>query len=330
MPLVHHPVAWYGVLFGLGFFFSYLVTAYLFSFEVFSKWPVQKESILDENRLLKTCQSYPSLFDLKKQELGSILPQIDKYIKAKILPLKFFNSKIFSARKLATALTDQLTTYLVLGIIVGARLGYVFFYGWPLFKENPLDVFKIWEGGLASHGACIGVLVGLLLFMLKRSKEKLKFSFLHLLDVIVVPTGLMAFFIRLGNFMNQEIVGTASNLPWAVIFASPFGGEAPVPRHPVQLYEALFYLFLVCLSFGLWKGRKVKMGEGQLAGIVLSLLFLFRFFIEFLKEHQGLVVDSGHALQMGQILSVPFFLFGLILALKPFFTHKQQYTKSPL
>ena len=220
-------------------------------------------------------------------------------------------------------IADRMTTYLVVGLIVGARLGYVFFYGWPAFKENPIEIFKIWEGGLASHGASLGMLAGLTLLIYRCRGAKFKITFLQILDILGIITGVIAFFIRLGNFVNQEIVGIPTNVAWAVLFKDPLAGEAIVPRHPVQLYEAFFYLFLAILTTTLWKRGKVKIGEGVMSGLLLLNLFTFRFFIEFIKEHQGLVVSPQNPLQMGQILSIPFILFGLMLILRPLLKKRQ-------
>ncbi len=330
VPFLNHDVVWYGVLFALGFLFSYLLGVHLFLFEIFSKTSVQESMIVDQRRLIELCKEHPKLFDKNQLSMKNILPLLHKYIKAKILPLKFFHHKVIDVRKIAMGITDQLTTYMVIGILVGARLGYVLFYGWPAFKTNPLEVFKIWEGGLSSHGASLGILTGLTLFIIKRSKEKIKFSFLHVLDVIAIFTGVIAFFIRLGNFVNQEIVGIVSNMPWAIIFAHPFGGESAVPRHPVQLYEAFFYLCLALITYMLWKRNKVKMGSGQLTGILLVLLFTFRFFIEFFKARQGLLIQSQSSLQMGQLLSIPFIFLGLGLILRPRWLSRRQYKRSQL
>ena len=330
VPFLEHPVVWYGVLFAMGFLASYMLGVHIFLFEVFSKTPVEEKMLVDQNRLIQLCRQHPKLFDQNQLSIENILPLLHKYIKAKILPLKFFHHTILNTRKLAMGIIDQLTTYLVIGILVGARLGYVFFYGWPSFKANPMEIFKIWEGGLASHGASFGILLGLTFFIIRRSKEKLKFSFLHVLDVIAIFTGVIAFFIRIGNFVNQEIVGIPTTVPWAIIFAQPFGGEAAVPRHPVQLYEAFFYLLLAIFTYMLWKKNKVKMGEGVMSGVLITLLFAFRFFIEFFKEHQGLVIQPQNALQMGQILSVPFVVLGLMLVLRPIWQSKRLYKKSQL
>lgn len=299
----------------------------VFLFEAFKQNPLTKEDIFDESNLINLCKKYPKLFPRDRLAIENILPLLDKYIKAKTLPFSFFKPKILKTRESAMEIADRMTTYLVIGLIVGARLGYVFFYGWPTFKQNPMEIFKIWEGGLASHGASLGLLVGLCFLVYRSRKSEIKVTFFQILDILGIITGVIAFFIRLGNFVNQEIVGIPSNLPWAIIFKDPLGGEAVVPRHPVQLYEAFFYLFLALLTYSLWRKGRVKIGEGMMSGILIANLFTFRFFIEFLKEHQGLVVAPSNPLQMGQLLSIPFILFGLILILRPILK-KRQYKRS--
>lgn len=331
IPFFEHAVVWYGVLFALGFLVSYLIAGRIFFNEVFMQKKLQPEDIKDTQKLFDLCKKYPSLFKVKTLSLEAILPCLDKYIKAKRLPWKFFSSQIFYIRDFAMQMGDRLTTYLVVGVIIGARLGYVFFYGWPTFKTHPLEIIKIWEGGLASHGACAGILISLMLFCYRQPKKSFYFSFFHLLDLLAIISGAIAFFIRIGNFINQEIVGTFSQLPWAVVFMHPFGGEqGAIPRHPVQLYEAAFYLFLAFLTYKLWKKNIVRLGEGLMTGILLVLLFSFRFFIEFFKAHQGLVIDPQSHLQMGQILSLPFIVLGFGLIFRSYWLKKQQYKKSPL
>lgn len=331
IPFFEHTVVWYGVLFAMGFLVAYLIAGRIFLNEVFMQKKLEKEDVKNPSKLFALCQNYPALFGSEKLCLDNILPLLDKYIKAKKLPFKFFNSKIFHINDSAIQAGDRLTTYQVVGALLGSRLGYVFFYGWPAFKEHPLDIFKIWEGGLASHGACLGILSALFLFCYRQAKKQFYFSFLHLLDILAIISGAIAFFIRLGNFVNQEIVGTFSQLPWAVIFVHPLGGElGAIPRHPVQLYEAFFYLFLSFLTFRLWKKNKICIGNGLMTGVLLTLLFTFRFFIEFLKAPQGYMVGFQSHLQMGQILSLPFIVLGIILILRPYLLKKQQYKRSQL
>ncbi len=237
-----------------------------------------------------------------------------RYVLAKEVALgPLQNKKGEAVREISQFVADKMTLYIVLGLIIGARLGYVFFYGWPLYKENPLDIFKIWLGGLASHGACAGILIAALLLVKKLKKTSAPLSFAFILDVLALISGFFSFFIRLGNFVNQEIIGKATNLPWAVVFLNPFDGGEVVPRHPVQLYEAFFYLLLATSIVTLWKKRSWPMGKGLYASFFLSLLFSFRFLIEFLKEPQGYVMPLYNGLSMGQYLSLPFILGGIVL-----------------
>jgi prolipoprotein diacylglyceryl transferase len=203
---------------------------------------------------------------------------------------------------------DQLTFYGVIGIIVGARLFDVIFYeNWDQIANHPGSIIAVWRGGLASHGGVLGLIVALLFF-----QRRHRFcSFFHLLDLLILPASLAAFFIRVGNFINQEILGKPSDLPWAVIFGHPADGSPPIPRHPVQLYEALFYLFVFFL-FSFLKKTWRRWREGKACGAFLMLIFGFRFCIEFLKEEQSYHL-SHSLLTMGQWLSIPLFLVGLHL-----------------
>lgn len=218
-------------------------------------------------------------------------------------------------RTMALSLTDRLTWFVVLGIIVGARLGHVFFYDWPYFKHHPEEIFNISEGGLAglaSHGGAVGILLAIALFKISISKKYPELTFWTIVDIVAVPTSLAGFFIRLGNFFNQEILGTPSQLPWAVIFGHPADGSLSMPRHPVQLYEGFAYLFLFVLIFSLWKWTQVRWKPGFITGLFFILLFTIRFFLEFFKTSQSFVIDERN-IQMGQYLSLPFILTGFIL-----------------
>lgn len=209
-------------------------------------------------------------------------------------------------------LVDRLTWYVLIGAIVGARLGHVFFYDWPIYRDNPLDIFKIWEGGLASHGGVIGIFIALFFYKRIVLKNFPEFTFLGLLDLLVVPTALAVCFIRIGNFFNQEILGTQTSLPWAVLFGHPADGSYPVPRHPAQLYEAISYFLTFIILYSLWKWQYDRLKPGILSGLFFILVFGSRFFIEFLKERQGLVLDESF-LQTGQYLSLPFIALGVLL-----------------
>jgi len=213
----------------------------------------------------------------------------------------------------AVLLVDRLTWVVVLGTVIGARLGDVFFYSWDLFRDHPWDIFKVWEGGLASHGGVIGILLGLVFFRLSIRKKWPELRFLTILDLLVIPTAFASCCIRIGNFFNQEIIGTFTTLPWAVLFGRPVDGGSGIPRHPVQLYEALFYLMVFVLLFWLSRKKMAKIGSGYFSGLFFLLVFGFRFCIEMVKEQQPSLLPASNFLQMGQLLSLPFILLGGVL-----------------
>jgi prolipoprotein diacylglyceryl transferase len=206
---------------------------------------------------------------------------------------------------------DHLSFYVVLGTVIGARLFDLIFYdNWHQIAKYPWSIIKVWEGGLASHGGVVGIVIALVWFQ----KRHRFCSFLHLLDLLVVPAGLVAFFIRIGNFVNQEILGKPTNVLWAVVFEHPANGSLPVARHPVQLYEAFFYLVVFGALF-LLRNRLKNWKEGRVCGLFLALVFGVRFFIEFFKEEQSVHLISSY-LTMGQWLSIPLVLSGLFLSLR--------------
>jgi len=198
---------------------------------------------------------------------------------------------------------DRIFVYMVLGAVLGARLGHCLFYDPAYYLANPLTILKIWEGGLASHGGTVGMILAI--YVYARQTDGIKF--LWLLDRMTIPVALGSFFIRLGNFFNSEIIGIPATVPWAVVFSRVDN----LPRHPAQLYEAFIYLFLFILLFGLYK----KYGESLRTGLLISLLMLIifgsRFFIEFIKIPQE-SFEPILGLNMGQWLSIPFVLFGAI------------------
>lgn len=200
---------------------------------------------------------------------------------------------------------DTLTVYMVIATIAGARLGHVLFYDPIHYFQNPHEIFMIWEGGLASHGGVIGVLVAAYLF-----SRKISTSYLWTLDRITIVAALTFSMIRLGNLMNSEMIGLPTNLPWAFIFTS----RDAIPRHPAQLYEAIFYFFSFVLLFWLWFNRRQRMSNGFLFGWSLIVLFGLRFTAEFFKIDQ-VPFEEGMILNMGQILSIPFMVAGLVLLL---------------
>ncbi len=230
--------------------------------------------------------------------------------KKKLLEAHSYSNE--EAKRDAQYLLDRLTWFVVAATIIGARLGHVFFYEWPRYREHPIEILEVWKGGLASHGAVVGILIALYLYQRLISKKFPEFTFLTILDAIVVPAALAVCFIRIGNFWNQEIVGTPSNLPWAVIFGDPADGTSTVPRHPVQLYEALAYLLCFGFLYYLWKFKNAAAYPGRLSGIFFICIFTSRFFLEFLKNPQSAMLDESFV-QTGQLLSIPFIILGIFL-----------------
>ncbi|SFE61734.1 prolipoprotein diacylglyceryl transferase [Thermophagus xiamenensis] len=201
---------------------------------------------------------------------------------------------------------DKLFVYVVVATVIGARLGHVFFYGWDYYSQHPGEILAIWHGGLASHGGAIGILIAIYLFSKKVSKR----SMLWTLDRLVVPVALAAVFIRSGNLMNSEIVGTVTDLPWGFRFLRASVENPELPRHPSQMYEALAYLVIFAFLMYLYWRTEARLRQGLLFGLFLTGVFTARFFIEFVKENQE-AFEEGMALNMGQILSIPFVLAGL-------------------
>lgn len=212
--------------------------------------------------------------------------------------------RIFETENVPIEWLDKVLWYVIIGTVVGARLGHVFFYDWDYYSQNLLEIPKVWRGGLASHGAAVGIIFSVWLFSRNVSKR----SVLWILDRVVITVALAGVLIRLGNLMNHEIVGDLTDVAWA--FKFKFGPDQE-PRHPTQIYEALCYL----LSFGMlmWMYWKANAGKylGRLFGAFLILIFGFRFIVEFIKESQGGFESSlGNALTTGQWLSIPFVLAG--------------------
>lgn len=215
---------------------------------------------------------------------------------------------IYAREKKTSQDMDQLFLYLLGGTIIGARLGHCFFYDPGYYLDNPLKILAVWEGGLASHGGGIGILIGLFLYRVKTQE-----SYFWLLDRVCIPVSLAAFFIRIGNLFNSEIIGVPTKVPWAIIFQR----VDPVPRHPAQVYEAISYLLTFLILMFIYKKNKSKTRPGLLFGIFLILVFTARFFIEFFKTQQE-AYSWGFWMNTGQMLSLPFWLAGLVLVFMAF------------
>ncbi len=225
--------------------------------------------------------------------------------------------RVFKYEKLPPALLDQLATYVFIATIIGARLGHVFFYEPEYFFEDPLSIFRVWEGGLASHGAAIGILFAIWLFARKHKKP-----YFWVLDRLVIVVALAGFFIRMGNLMNHEIYGYATSQPWGFMFidnlSAWMNGATPVytdPRHPTQIYEGLSYMAIFGYLYWYYWKTKGNPKSGFIFGMFLILLFAVRFFIEFVKEPQ-VGFEANMALNMGQLLSIPFIIAGFYIVFR--------------
>ena len=243
----------------------------------------------------------------------------------------FVVKKMFKKEGIGEESLDKLVMYMVLGTIIGARLGHVFFYGpyWDVvdasgivlergYFSHPVDIVKVWEGGLASHGAAFMLLLMLFIY----SRKVVKKPFIWILDRIAAPVAIGATFIRLGNLVNHEMVGDITTVPWGFRFLHhdcPFPYECswsmiPV-RHPAQLYEAMCYLIAFgILMFLYWK-RDLWKKPGVIFGSFLILIFGSRILVEFVKLGQT-ARDEYLFLNTGQLLSVPFVLAGIFLVWK--------------
>lgn len=227
-------------------------------------------------------------------------------------------SYMFKQEGRSTEQADQLLMYTMVATIVGARAGHYFFYEFPLLQADPLRFFLQMItppfSGLASHGAAIGLFIAFYLY----ARKNAGMSYLYITDRIVPAVALAGFFIRMGNLMNSEIIGKPTELPWGFKFLrdtefNPYGDPNLVlARHPSQLYEALSCLLIFALLMWFWSKKKKKTQEGLMTGSFMIVLFTLRFFYEFLKENQS-AFENNLTLNMGQILSIPAVLFGLIV-----------------
>ena len=221
--------------------------------------------------------------------------------------------KIFKTENLNDNAYEALFIYGILGIFVGARLGHCLFYDFDYYSKNLLEIILpikktlnggykfIGYAGLASHGGTIGLIFSLYLY-----SRKYKIQYLKVLDLIALVAPIGATFIRLANLMNSEMIGNPTKMPWAFIFKKIDN----IPRHPAQLYEAISYLIIFLIVFTIYKTKKIKLGEGFYFGLVITLIFLMRILIEFVKINQ-VQFEEGMQLNMGQILSVPFIIIGI-------------------
>ena len=234
-------------------------------------------------------------------------------------------SKVYKKEKMPEGEMDSLLIYMLVSTVIGARLGHCLFYEPEYYLSHPVEILKIWEGGLASHGGAIGILIGLWLYVRrfnrktnKKKGEKAHITYLWILDRIVIPVCLVGAFIRLGNVFNSEIYGTPTSLPWGFVFVR--GNEQffdasgnLLPCHPTGLYEAFFCI--VAMFLLLWMFFKRDLGDkrpGLMFGTFLIIIFGSRIAIEFLKNVQ-VDFEKNMMFDMGQWLSVPFVLVGIVM-----------------
>ena len=223
--------------------------------------------------------------------------------------LGWFIFKWFFKREgISEKLLDPLLYTLLIGTIIGARLGHCLFYqpDYYLTAEHFWEIFQPWKGGLASHGGTIALFIAMWWFA-RHYGKKHDFDLIWILDHLCIAVCFAATFIRLGNLMNSEIYGHVTSLPWGFVFE---GRGETEPKHPTQLYEALSYAILGVVLILLYKNRVKWLYRGSYIGIFFIVLFGMRFIIEFVKEDQ-VGFEAGMALNMGQWLSIPFILIGV-------------------
>ena len=236
--------------------------------------------------------------------------------------------KIYIKEGKDVQLLDPFLVHMVLGTIIGARLGEVFFYNWEYFQNNLLEIFlpfKIngldWKfvgfRGLSSHGATIGIIASIVLYKIKYKYD----SVLWIFDRLVIAVALGGTLVRIGNFFNSEIVGVFTKSNYGVTFLNR--GEI-LPRHPAQLYEAFGYIILFVVLLLLYNKTKLKDYKGFLFGFFLMFLFVVRFIVEYVKESQGGLEDQLGVFSTGQWLSIPFILIGIGLMIKSRFINEKK------
>ena len=232
---------------------------------------------------------------------------------AGFLLMKHFTNRKDAEISLSKKQMDDFLAYFVLGTILGGRLGYVLFYNLPFFLHNPLEIFAIWHGGMSFHGGFLGIIISTILFVYNQhfKKGSITENSFKILDILstLAPIGLL--FGRIANFINMEVMGRATDVPWAVVF----NGETPIPRHPSPLYEgALEGIVLFIIMMLLYTKTNLRKHTGALSGIFCILYAMFRIFCEQFRQPDiqiGFLTSWG--LTMGQLLSGMMFVAGIII-----------------
>ncbi len=246
----------------------------------------------------------PEIFELTIPGIGTLAPRWYGLLFAMGFVVGYIIMlKVFKKERIPVKVLDQLATYMIIATIIGARLGHVLFYEPAAYFSNPIEILMVWKGGLASHGAAIAIAIALLIFSKRNNKP-----YIWIFDRISIVVALAGAFIRTGNLMNSEIYGVETTLPWGFKFVNT--DPSLVPKHPTQIYEALAYLGIFLFLWFVYLKRDGKPRPGFLFAMFMILVFAFRFLIEFVKEPQ-VNFEVGMALNMGQLLSIPFVLLGV-------------------
>lgn len=231
--------------------------------------------------------------------------------------------KVYKKENLSDDKLDKLVSNMLIFTIIGARLGHCLFYEPSYYLSNPVEILKIWEGGLASHGGAIGILIGLFIYARKINKP-----YLWILDRIVIPVAIGGALIRTGNLMNSEIYGDPTSLPWGFKFVRDYPLGMPIENipacHPTQIYEALFCIIaFICLWYVYFKQDIADKRPGFMFSIFLIIVFGSRILIEFIKNPQ-VNFEKGMMLDMGQWLSFPFLIAGIWILIRSFRKQKSR------
>ncbi|MDO4335952.1 MAG: prolipoprotein diacylglyceryl transferase [Bacteroidales bacterium] len=216
-------------------------------------------------------------------------------------------AKMFKHEGAPESWLGTLLTYLVVCTIVGARLGHVFFYEWDYYSAHPAEILKIWNGGLASHGGTIAIIIGMWIFCRFVAHKPMSW----VIDKIVAPVALTGCLIRLGNLMNSEIYGAPTDMPWGFLFVR---NHEMLPCHPTQLYEAGCYLLLFFLLMWMYWKKNAEERPWLMSGVFFLVTFGSRFIIEYVKNVQvawELQMRADWGINQGQLLSIPFILLGI-------------------
>ncbi|MCG8336633.1 MAG: prolipoprotein diacylglyceryl transferase [Proteobacteria bacterium] len=216
-------------------------------------------------------------------------------------------SRIFALENKPAKSIDRLLIYMLVAVVVGARLGEILFYNLEYYLQNPFKIFRVWEGGLSSHGGFVGIFTALYFYSKKTPDQ----PYLWILDRICIVVAFAGILIRIGNFINSEIIGIPTNGAWGVVFKNVDN----IPRHPAQLYESLMYLGVFLLLLAIYKLVDTTKKQGLLIGVFLTVGFSLRFLNEFVKENLGFAKNEA-ILNTGQLLSIPVILIGLFLLWK--------------